>query len=86
MYLFFDEATNALDTTNEKIIMNHLSHFFNGKTVILVAHRLSTVCEADHIIVLEKGTIVEQGKHEELVITKGKYYELVKNQLELANA
>lgn len=84
-YLFLDEATNALDANNEKEIINKLDHFFEDRTVVVVAHRLSTVRNADNIIVLEKGEVVEQGNHEELTALKGKYYELVKNQLELGN-
>lgn len=84
-YLFFDEATNALDANNEKIIMQNLEEFFKRKTVIVIAHRLSTVKNADNIIVLENGEIVEQGKHADLTNLRGKYYELVKNQLELGN-
>jgi ATP-binding cassette subfamily B protein len=84
-FLFFDEATNALDANNEKAIMENLQHFFAGKTVLIVAHRLSTVKNADKIIVLENGEIIEEGNHEELASKKGKYYELVKNQLELGN-
>lgn len=83
--LFFDEATNSLDANNEKIIMNNLNKFLEGKTAIVVAHRLSTVKNADQIVVLENGRIVEVGKHKKLVKMKGKYYELVKNQLELGN-
>jgi ATP-binding cassette subfamily B protein len=82
-YLFFDEATNALDANNEKIIIGHLNKFFTGKTVIIVAHRLSTVKNADQIVVLDRGKIVETGTHHELSNLKGKYYELVKNQLDL---
>ena len=82
-YLFFDEATSALDANNEKIIMNNLNEFFKGKTVVVIAHRLSTVKNADQIIVLEKGKIIERGNHRELSAVKGAYYELVKNQLEL---
>ncbi len=81
--LFFDEATNALDANNEKIIMENLEQFFQGRTVIVVAHRLSTVKSADQIIVLDDGNIAELGTHQELVALKGKYYTLVKNQLEL---
>ena len=84
-FLFFDEATNALDASNEKIIMENLEAFLEGKTAVIVAHRLSTVKKADQIIVLEKGEIVEKGKHEELINLKGKYYNLIKDQLELGN-
>lgn len=82
-YLFFDEATNSLDANNEKEIVENLDTFFINKTVIVVAHRLSTVRNADKIVVLHQGKIVEEGTHEELTFIKGKYYELVKNQLEL---
>ena len=82
-YIFFDEATNALDSTNEKQILNNLEEFFAGKTVVVVAHRLSTVRNADTIIVLERGQIVEMGSHAELTSIRGFYYNLVKNQLEL---
>ena len=82
-YLFFDEATSALDANNERIIMENLDRFFQGRTVVVVAHRLSTVKNADNIIVLDKGKIVEQGTHSQLVLTKGYYFDLVKNQLEL---
>ncbi len=84
-FIFFDEATNALDANNERIIMENLDQFFKGKTVIVVAHRLSTVKNADQIVVLEKGKIVEKGTHAELTKKKGAYYELVKNQLELGS-
>ncbi len=84
-YLFFDEATNALDAHNEKIITASLDRFFRGRTVVVVAHRLSTVKNADKIIVLHEGRIVEEGSHEYLSAIKGRYYELVKNQLELGN-
>jgi ATP-binding cassette subfamily B protein len=84
-FIFFDEATNALDANNERIIMENLAEFFRGKTVVVVAHRLSTVKNADQIVVLEKGEIVEMGTHLELTAKKGAYYELVKNQLELGN-
>jgi ATP-binding cassette subfamily B protein len=82
-YLFFDEATNALDANNERAIMEKLEEFFKGRTVVVVAHRLSTVKNADQIVVLEKGQIVEIGTHKELTVLKGAYYNLVKNQLEL---
>jgi len=82
-FIFLDEATNALDANNERVIMENLDQFFKGKTVVVVAHRLSTVKNADQIIVLEKGKIVEKGTHKELSKKKGAYYELVKNQLEL---
>ena len=82
-YLFFDEATNALDANNERAIMENLEQFFQGRTVVVVAHRLSTVKNADQIVVLEKGKIVERGNHQELTRKKGAYYHLVKNQLEL---
>ncbi len=84
-YLFFDEATNALDAKNERTIMDNLKKVFVGKTVVVVAHRLSTVKNADQIIVLDRGEIVEKGTHEELTGLKGHYYNLVKNQLELGN-
>lgn len=84
-YLFFDEATNALDANNEKKITANLEKFFNNKTVVIVAHRLSTVKNADKIIVLHDGKIVEEGTHEELSKKKEQYYQLVKNQLELGN-
>lgn len=83
--LFFDEATNALDANNEKIIMNNLNEFFKNKTVVIIAHRLSTVKNADQILVLENGKITEHGDHIGLTALKGSYYELVKNQLELGN-
>ncbi len=82
-YLFFDEATNALDANNEKIIVENLERFFKGKTVVVVAHRLSTVKNADKIVVLDSGKVVEEGTHASLTESRGKYYELVKNQLEL---
>ncbi|MBR3303393.1 MAG: ATP-binding cassette domain-containing protein, partial [Bacteroidales bacterium] len=83
MFVFLDEATNALDTNNERIIIENLSDFYKGKTVIIVAHRLSTVRNADQIIVLDKGKIAEAGTHKELTALRGKYFALVKNQLEL---
>lgn len=84
-FVFFDEATSSLDANNEKVIMENLNTFISGKTSVIVAHRLSTVKNADNIIVLENGEIVEQGTHAVLTAIKGKYYELVKNQLELGN-
>jgi ATP-binding cassette, subfamily B, bacterial len=82
-YIFFDEATNALDARNELVIMDNLNQFFKDRTVIVVAHRLSTVKNADQIVVLEGGEIVEKGTHAELVGRKGIYFNLVKDQLEL---
>lgn len=84
-FLFFDEATSALDANNEKIIMNNLNTFFEGKTAVVIAHRLSTVKNAHQIVVLDKGRIVEIGNHQELILKKGNYYHLVKNQLELGS-
>jgi ATP-binding cassette subfamily B protein len=84
-FLFFDEATSALDAENEKVIHNHLQDFFKGKTVVIIAHRLSTVKNADQIVVLKEGKIAEQGTHNELVARRSDYYNLVKNQLELGN-
>ena len=83
--LFFDEATSALDANNEKVIMENLNNFFNDKTAVVIAHRLSTVKNAHQIIVLEQGKIVEIGNHETLISNKGNYYHLVKNQLELGS-
>lgn len=83
--LFFDEATSALDANNEKEIMEKLNAFFRNKTVVVIAHRLSTVMNADQIVVLDKGKIIEQGTHKELVTLKGNYYGLVKNQLQLGS-
>lgn len=85
-YLFFDEATNSLDANNERDILENMNVFFKGRTVVVVAHRLSTVKHADKIVVLDKGKIVEVGAHRELVEKKGYYYHLVKNQLELDGA
>ena len=82
-FVFLDEATNALDANNERAIVENLSEFYKGKTVVVVAHRLSTVKHADRIVVLEGGRIVETGTHAELTTRKGRYYELVRNQLEL---
>ncbi len=84
-YIFFDEATNALDADNESMILKNLNEFFKGKTVIVVAHRLSTVKNADHIVVLNKGQITEAGDHQYLTQYRGEYFSLVKNQLELGN-
>ena len=84
-YIFFDEATSSLDAKSEKYINDSLKHFFVGKTVIIIAHRLSTVKSADQIVVLEHGKIIEIGNHEDLTHKKGAYYDLVKNQLELGN-
>jgi len=84
-FVFFDEATNALDARNEKMIVENLEEFYKDKTVIVIAHRLSTVKNADQIVVLDEGCIAEIGSHEELTKKRGKYYELVKNQLELGN-
>lgn len=84
-FIFFDEATNALDANNEKAIINNLDRALKNKTVIIVAHRLSTVKNADQIIVLDRGEIVEAGTHSDLTTTRGAYYTLVKNQLELGN-
>jgi ATP-binding cassette subfamily B protein len=83
--LFFDEATNALDANNERKIVTNLENFYQGKTVIVVAHRLSTVKNADQIIVLNDGEVAEQGNHKALVNKKGIYFELIRNQLELGN-
>jgi ABC-type bacteriocin/lantibiotic exporters, contain an N-terminal double-glycine peptidase domain len=79
-FIFLDEATNALDANNEKEIMRHLHEFYKGKTVVVGDHRLSTVRDADKIVVLDQGKVAEEGTHEELTRLKGKYYELVKNQ------
>ena len=82
-FLFLDEATNALDARNEREIMERLHTFYRGRTVVVVAHRLSTVCDADKIVVLDRGHLVEEGTHTELTARRGTYYRLVKNQLEL---
>ena len=84
-YLFFDEATSALDANNEQVIMGKLNTFFEDKTVVVIAHRLSTVKNAHQIVVLDKGKIVEVGNHQSLIIEKGSYYHLVKNQLQLGS-
>lgn len=82
-FVFFDEATNSLDANNERSIVENLEEFYKNKTVIVVAHRLSTVKNADQIVVMDGGQISEVGTHKELTRKKGKYYALVKNQLEL---
>ena len=84
-YIFLDEATNSLDANNERMIVEYLDEFYKGKTVVIVAHRLSTVKNAEQIVVLDKGKVVEIGNHEELTAKRGAYYNLVKNQLELGN-
>ncbi len=82
-YIFFDEATSSLDANNERVIMENLNRFFDGKTVVIIAHRLSTVKNADQIVVMGEGNIIEKGNHQELIQQKGAYYNLVKNQLDL---
>jgi ATP-binding cassette subfamily B protein len=84
-FIFLDEATNALDAKNEKVIVENLNEFYKGRTVVIVAHRLSTVKNADQIIVLDAGKVVETGTHASLIKKQGAYYNLVKNQLELGN-
>lgn len=84
-FIFLDEATNSLDAKNEREIVEHLDKFYEGRTVIIVAHRLSTVKNADQIVVIDNGRIVEKGNHATLIAKKGAYYNLVKNQLELGN-
>ncbi|MDQ3291974.1 MAG: peptidase domain-containing ABC transporter [Bacteroidota bacterium] len=84
-FLFFDEATSALDANNERIIMKRLEEFYTGRTVVVIAHRLSTVKNADQVLMMDHGRIIESGSHEYLTQTKGAYYTLVKNQLELGN-
>ena len=83
--ILFDEATNSLDAGNEKVIVDNLEDFYTGKTVVIVAHRLSTVRNADKIVVLDGGRIAETGTHESLTQNRGVYYNLVKNQLELGS-
>ena len=80
-FIFMDEATNSLDANNEHLIMEKLNRFMKGRTSIVIAHRLSTVRDADNIVVLQGGKICEQGTHEELISSQGVYYTLVKNQL-----
>lgn len=82
-FIFFDEATSSLDAENEKLIMDNLKLFFRNRTVVIIAHRLSTVRDADNIVVLDKGIVAEQGNHTTLTDKQGLYYHLVKNQLEL---
>lgn len=84
-FIFLDEATSTLDANNEKSIIENLSQFFIGKTVVIIAHRLSTVKHADQIVVMNSGRIVESGNHNSLIEQKGSYYELVRNQLELGS-
>ena len=82
-FIFLDEATNSLDAKNERAIVENLVSFYRGRTVIVVAHRLSTVRNADQIIVIDGGRVVEAGTHESLIVSRGTYYNLVRNQLEL---
>lgn len=84
-FIFLDEATNSLDASNERAIVDNLDKFYKGKTVVVVAHRLSTVKNANQIVVLDHGRIAEIGNHESLTAKRGVYYNLVKNQLELGN-
>jgi ATP-binding cassette subfamily B protein len=84
-YLFFDEATNALDSINEQKIVSALENVFKGKTVVVVAHRLSTICKADQIIVMQGGMIAEIGTHQELIQRKGRYFQLVQSQADLVS-
>ena len=84
-FIFLDEATNSLDASNERAIVENLGRFYKGKTVVVVAHRLSTVRNADQIVVLDGGKVVETGTHESLTAKRGAYYNLVKNQLELGS-
>lgn len=82
-YLLFDEATSALDAKNERVVMQNLAEFFEGRTVVVIAHRLSTVKNADQILTLDKGRLIESGEHQELIRRQGAYFSLIKNQLEL---
>ena len=84
-FIFLDEATNSLDAKNERLIVDNLASFYHGRTVVVVAHRLSTVRNADNIVVVNEGRIVEIGNHDKLIECKGVYYGLIKNQLELGN-
>lgn len=84
-FIFLDEATNALDAKNEKVIVENLNRFYKGRTVVVVAHRLSTVKNADQIVVLDNGKVMEIGSHNSLIEKQGVYFNLVKNQLELGN-
>ena len=84
-FIFLDEATNALDAKNERAIVENLNQFYKGRTVVVVAHRLSTVKNAGQIVVLDSGKVVETGNHASLIERQGTYYNLVKNQLELGN-
>ncbi len=84
-FIFLDEATNSLDANNERMIVENLDEFYKGKTVVIVAHRLSTVKSADQIVVLDNGKVLETGNHKTLTSKRGAYYNLVKNQLELGN-
>ena len=84
-FIFLDEATNSLDAKNEKAIVENLDEFYKGRTVVVVAHRLSTVKNADQIIVIDSGKVIEIGNHISLINNRGAYYNLVKNQLELGN-
>ncbi len=85
-YIFLDEATNSLDAENERKIVGNLAQFYRGRTVVVVAHRLSTVRDADQIIVLDYGRVAETGNHWQLVARRGAYYNLVRNQLELGGS
>lgn len=84
-YIFLDEATNSLDSVNERGIVENMAEFGKGRTMVIIAHRLSTVSHADNIVVLDGGRIVETGNHAALISRKGVYYNLVKNQLELGD-